>query len=148
MQQLIKLTIFGFRLAPVLLVVYWIFLFTGTHLPGSAIKSMHFSDKVMHFSAFAGLAFLLAWSLPRQIGRFPGLLVAASITLTYAVIDEYTQGFVPNRTPDVQDFVADALGMLFGFAAYLTLRWMIVGSQRATVSKRPRRMELERSTSQ
>ena len=131
MRQIVQLTIFGIRLAPILLVVYWIMLFTGTHLPGSALKSIKYNDKLLHCVAFAGLSFLLAWTLPKQLfGRIPSMVLAAVITMTYAVIDEWTQAFVPNRTPDFNDFVADCVGMLVGFAAYLTLRTLLVRYQR------------------
>lgn len=128
MRQIIQLTIFGIRLAPILLVVYWIMLFTGTHLPGSALKSLSYNDKLLHCGAFAGLAFLLAWALPKNLfGRIPSVLLAAIITMTYAVLDEWTQAFVPNRTPDFKDFVADCFGMLLGFAAYFVLRTLLFG---------------------
>lgn len=86
------------------------------------------NDKLMHFGAFAGLAFLMAWTLPKKIGKgVPGMLVAAVIILAYAAIDELTQGFVPRRSPDILDFVADTAGMFVGFAAYLTLRSLLYG---------------------
>ncbi|XZE51402.1 VanZ family protein [Planctomycetaceae bacterium SH139] len=123
---LFQATIFGFRLAPVLLVVYWILLFTGTHLPGSAMGSFKVSDKLLHFSAFAGLAFLLAWALPRKVGgRIPGVAVAGILSVIYAAIDEWTQGFVPRRTPDISDFFADVLGMIVGLAVYFILRSLL-----------------------
>jgi hypothetical protein len=164
MRKLVQLTIFGFRLAPILLAVYWIMLFTGTHLPGSSVKSIHVNDKMLHFLAFAGLSFLLAWSIPSRLGfrrkgpnhegpndietndigpnqqklghknpgrfgqggmgarEFPGIVVAIAITVVYAAIDEWSQGFVPSRTSDIRDFLADMLGMTTGLVAYLALR--------------------------
>ena len=123
MRFFARATIFGFRLAPVLLIVYWISIFTGTHLPGSAVKSLHLQDKVLHFAAFAGLAFLLAWSLPRRIaGVIPGVAATAALATIYAVIDEWTQGFVAHRTPSFGDLVADALGITSGLIIYLVLR--------------------------
>lgn len=137
MQALVRATIFGFRLAPILLVIYWAMLFTGTHLPGSSFRGFHFNDKVMHFGAFAGLAFLLAWALPKSIKRINGLVIAAILILAYAIFDEWTQGFVPNRSPDIHDFFADTLGMLTGFLAYLVLRTILFGMlKQPTVNKR------------
>lgn len=123
MRFIARATIFGFRLAPMLLIVYWILIFTGTHLPGSSMKSVDVSDKLMHFGAFAGLSFLLAWSLPRRVaGAVPGVALTALVALAYAVIDEWTQGFVRNRSPSVGDFMADSLGIISGLIIYLTLR--------------------------
>ena len=133
MRFLIQMTVFGFRLAPILLIVYWVLLFTGTHLPGAALQGVKANDKLLHFLAFSGLAFLLAWSLPRYVfGRIPGLLIAAAIVLTYAAVDEWTQGFVPRRNPDVADFFADSLGMLVGFTTYLILRGILLRSSLLT----------------
>lgn len=123
MRFIARATIFGFRIAPMLLVFYWILIFTGTHLPGSSVKSVGISDKLLHFGAFAGLSFLLAWSLPRKVaGRFSGLALTALVALSYAVVDEWTQGFVSRRSPSIGDFLADSLGIVSGLIIYLMLR--------------------------
>lgn len=128
MRFLARATLFGFRLAPVVLLVYWILIFTGTHLPGSELKSIQVQDKVLHFGAFAGLAFLLAWSLPRWIAdSIPGVAVAAAVALVYALLDEWTQGFVAHRTPSVGDLIADSLGTMCGLITYLALRAILYG---------------------
>lgn len=127
MRSLLRATIFGFRLAPLLLAVYWVLLFTGTHLPGSTLRQMRFNDKLLHFSAYAGLAFLLAWAIPKKIGGYSGLLFAGATVIAYAAIDELTQGFVPRRRPDLDDFIADLLGMTCGFIVYKLLRLLIFG---------------------
>ena len=137
MRFLARATIFGFRLAPIILLVYWILIFTGTHLPGSEVKSIEVHDKVLHFGAFAGLAFLLAWYLPRRIGRTPGVVIAAGIAVVYAVLDEWTQGFIAHRTPSAGDLVADALGTMCGLSVYVVLRAMLSG----VFSRRPGRRE-------
>ena len=138
MRHLVQITIYGVRLAPILLTVYWIMLFTGTHIPGSALKVLRYNDKLMHCGAFAGLAFLLAWALPRFVfGRIPGLAIAATVILAYAVFDELTQGFVPHRNPDVKDFVADAIGMVIGFTAYLIMRTVLFSTPKTAAVRRP-----------
>jgi VanZ family protein len=83
------------------------------------------NDKTLHFVAYAGLAFLLAWSLPRRVGPLPGLWVVAAVTVLYAILDEWTQGFVPRRSPDVADFLADMLGMSVGLISYLLLKRLL-----------------------
>lgn len=146
MRFIARATIFGFRVAPALLVVYWILIFTGTHLPGSSIKSIDLSDKLMHFIAFTGLSFLLAWSLPRQVaGRISGLLLTALVALTYAVIDEWTQGFVVNRSPSVGDFVADSLGIAVGLVIYTTLRALLYRCARGDGCAADKRLASQRS---
>ena len=72
---------FARRAATVVLAVYWLTLVTATHWPLRFLprdKPLLASDKLLHFSAYAGLAFLLSmvvvsavlpsWSFPRKNG--------------------------------------------------------------------------------
>jgi len=75
------------------------------------------SDKPLHWLAYLGLAVVvvraLAGGLPRRIGV--GLATAAmAITIGYGATDEVHQTFVPGRTGDVYDLIADAAGALAG----------------------------------
>lgn len=76
-------------------------------------------DKVAHFLAYAVLGLLLArgglaWRMPI------GWLVLFG--LAYAVTDELHQAFVPGRSPDAADWVADALGVAAGCLFLYRLR--------------------------
>ena len=44
------------------------------------------------------------------------------ITAGYAILDEAHQGFIPNRVPSIEDFLADSVGILLalGTVAVLT----------------------------
>lgn len=68
-------------------------------------------DKVAHFGAFAVLGLLLGYAARAQgwAMRWPVL-----IGLVYAATDEIHQSFVPGRSPDAADWVADALGVVAG----------------------------------
>lgn len=50
------------------------------------------------------------------------VILAFVITCLYGVSDEFHQKFVPGRTPDVYDVVADAIGGLFFLGTYLVWR--------------------------
>jgi VanZ family protein len=83
----------------------------GTDLPG------HLWDKLVHLIVYAmlGLLFLL----PLSGGRFSGVTLRAAavaivLSFLYGVSDELHQTFVPNRTPDVMDVVADTFGATVG----------------------------------
>lgn len=122
MQFLVRMTVFGVRLAPILLVAYWIMLFTGTHLPRVPMPAIRNLDKVQHFVAFSGLAFLLAWSIPTRAGGvWKKAGIAFLIAVVYGIIDELTQPFF-GRNRELADFFADCLGALFGVWSYLLLR--------------------------
>jgi VanZ family protein len=75
------------------------------------------TDKPLHWLAYLGLAVIvvraLAGGLPRRIGV--GVAMAAMlITIGYGATDEVHQLFVPGRTGDVYDLMADAGGALAG----------------------------------
>jgi len=75
------------------------------------------TDKPIHWLAYLGLAVLvvraLAGGLPRRISL--GVAAAAvAITIAYGATDEVHQLFVPGRTGDVYDLMADAAGALAG----------------------------------
>ena len=68
-------------------------------------------DKAAHFGAYALLGFLLArGAAASRLG--PGWVLA--LGLLYGASDEYHQSFVPGRTVDAWDWVADALGVAAG----------------------------------
>ena len=76
-----------------------------------------------HLLAYALLAALVLAAL--SWGRRPRLrdvLIAFSLTVAYALTDEWHQSFVPNRTGRLDDVVTDAIGALIGLAvAWLTI---------------------------
>lgn len=66
------------------------------------------SDKVAHAAAY-GIHSGAAWiALPG--GRKWRALGAVAIAAAWGALDEYHQSFVPNRSADVHDWVADAIG--------------------------------------
>ncbi|QEG41119.1 VanZ family protein [Roseimaritima ulvae] len=125
MRFLTRLTLFGIRLAPILLAIYWILIFTGTHLPTVPMPAVRNLDKVQHFVAFTGLAFLLAWSIPTS-GRDPRtkMIFAFLISVCYGMFDELTQQFV-GRNTELADFVADCVGALAGVFVYLFAKMIL-----------------------
>ena len=77
-------------------------------------------DKPWHALAYFGLALLvvrgLAGGLPRRIGARTAA-AAIAIAVTYGLTDEIHQRFVPGRSADVNDLIADAAGACLGAAA-------------------------------
>lgn len=61
-----------------------------------------------HFLVYAVLGALLAWAA-RRTGTPLGIALAAGIA--YAASDEWHQSWVPGRSSDVGDWIADALGV-------------------------------------
>lgn len=114
----------GIRIASLCLSGYWLVLFTGTHLPRITIPKLPHGneDKYLHFIAFAGLSFLLAWAIPTRLeSRWRNLRLAGLLAIFYGAMDELTQ--IPvGRTADWKDFLADVVGALFGLFCYAICR--------------------------
>ncbi len=110
--------------AKFLLVAYWLALATGTHIP--IYTSSHvpqYNDKVMHFLAYAGLAFLLcvAWTAARGSFHWSMGLVIWVIVVMYGALDELSQIPVPGRSGDYRDWIADGLGAIIGIVSFWTV---------------------------
>ena len=72
-------------------------------------------DKLLHFLLYAGLAALFCRALLGEgMPSRPAFWAAALLASAYGASDEYHQLFVPLRDPDLQDWIADTLGALFG----------------------------------
>ena len=75
-------------------------------------------DKLLHFGAYFVMG-LFAWRSFRHLISPPIILVLVSIVFCslYALSDEWHQSFVPGRSSDVLDWIADTLGA--GFSVFL-----------------------------
>jgi hypothetical protein len=100
-------------------------IFTFSSFPGSAYPATDLpgADKLVHLALYATLGGLCARAL---LLRAPGvdrhrrrllLLAAVTMATAYGVSDEIHQLFVPARSADWHDAVADAVGALLGAAA-------------------------------
>ncbi len=113
------------RIAVVLLVLYWAALFVATHVPMSIIDMGHNRDKVAHFSAYAGLTFLLAWVLCyRRRLTLRDWIALLGVAAIYGAVDELFQSWVPGRSADLWDWLADVGGAVFGIAVYESVQFV------------------------
>jgi len=75
---------------------------------------VEWTDKMLHFIAYFCFGFSLTLAFK---GNFPSwslrkiILIVISIGLIYGISDEIHQSFVPNRTADIFDWLADATGV-------------------------------------
>jgi VanZ family protein len=107
------------RVLPWLPALAWaaaIFLVSGrSHVP---VPDTPGSDKVLHCLAYGILGGLLAFAAHRT-ALSPA--VAVLLGVAYGATDEIHQSFVPGRSPDVRDWLADAVGVCL--AVFLYTRW-------------------------
>jgi hypothetical protein len=82
-----------------------------------AVGGLLAQDKLLHAIAFAGLGAVLVRTLGRA-GVPPAAWVALATigASAYGLVDEWHQSFVPGRSPDPKDWIADTLGALAGAA--------------------------------
>jgi VanZ family protein len=116
------------RIASLCLIVYWVAIFTATHLPGSTLPTVAGSDKIHHMLAYTGLAFLLGWAIPSRESRLRQLSIVVLIAIAYAGLDELTQAFIPGRHGDPRDWAADVVGIVCGITIYALSRQLLSGS--------------------
>jgi VanZ family protein len=110
-------------------------IFALSSIPGRAFPSVPAlgSDKLLHgmvYAVFGGVSFLAArstWSV-----RAPWLVIGCTVAaVLYGLSDEFHQSFVPGRTADLWDVVADAIGGLVGAVAAAGLSLASRRGQRA-----------------
>lgn len=112
------------------LVVYT--LSAQTALPNP--RSFGITDKIAHFIIFTVLGLALAYGRYRSPRRPPHWLIVAA-GLLYGVLDEVHQAFVPNRHPDVADFIADASGVLVGYGVVVLVVGVVGAVSRARAAR-------------
>lgn len=108
------------------LIVYCLAIYIQSSFPSpKQLPSFEFSDKLLHFGAYAvmGVLFYRAYrTLP--VRYHPQLLVLLSMSSAalYGISDEIHQSFVPYRDGSFADVVADVIGAICG--VYIYHRWI------------------------
>jgi VanZ family protein len=99
------------------LIIYWIILFILTSLPtGLALETRNISDKLLHFGAYGILSVLLYLNMSFQnkfqlLKKYPATITVLIASL-YGLFDEIHQMFVPGRSAEFLDWLADFSGSL------------------------------------
>jgi VanZ family protein len=100
-------------------VILWLFPNTSPE----TLLTIHFiTRKLAHFTEYAILGFLAARAFrtsPRPAISSRWFLISATLVVTFALVDEYHQSFVPTRTASIYDSLIDMAG---GLTALLVVR--------------------------
>lgn len=99
-------------------------IFVLSSFPGSAYPQVGVwsADKFAHVAVYGALGLATAVALHRGVGlrSLTALFVWSVLLCTaYGVSDEIHQSFVPGRSPDVRDVVADFAGAVLGAGVYV-----------------------------
>jgi VanZ family protein len=102
-------------------------IFIGSSIPADSFPNspIFTYDKVLHSGVFFVFAMLTERALRHQT-RYPFLalhsgLITLLIAVFYGALDEFHQRYVPGRTPDIYDLLADTSGALL----FLAVLWFI-----------------------
>jgi VanZ family protein len=102
-------------------------IFFASSVPGDQLPG-HFWDKLVHFLVYAvlGVLFLIPLAEARLAQVTMGKAgMAVLLSALYGAFDEVHQAFTPQRTPDVHDLFADALGATLGVVAILLFKVIV-----------------------
>jgi VanZ family protein len=115
------------RLVPALLYMGLIF-----YLSSQPAPSIGVSDKILHMAGYGALALAVLFGLAGSMRFWRAWALSLLISSLYGGSDEIHQSFVPSRTADVFDALADAAGSLAALAVAAALaprRWRALGSE-------------------
>ncbi len=115
----------------------WVALLFVLSAQPSVPSPSQLNDKQAHAIAYAVLALLClmgitSWRWRSVAGA--SLLGAFVLAVAYGVSDEFHQSFVPGRSPDVADVLADAAGA--GIALAAAGAWAILLERRSSSPRR------------
>ena len=122
---------------PAILYAYFIFVVSSIPSTDFPDLSIFNYDKALHFLAYFGLSFLTYRAIRFQTS-FPSLskyalVISLLFAIGYGATDEYHQSFVPGRSSDPFDWLADSLGAGVCFIAIYVRSRVVPG---ATDSRR------------
>jgi VanZ family protein len=108
------------------LALYWVVLLILTSLPGKDVPNTNINDKVEHYLAYSILAILLCFTFDFQkkikfLAKQPYLFSLLLVSF-YGCIDELHQLYIPGRSCDVKDWLADTCGGLMGIGIVLLIK--------------------------
>ncbi len=136
MPKKITKKLFSFKF---IALIYGILIFVISSIPQISPPFFGFrlEDKLYHFAEYAIFSLLLFLAFFKAETNFfkkNVFLLSSLVGIAYAYSDEFHQRFVPGRSYDLYDFVADCLGIVLVQAAlWIYLAWK--GRRIATLDK-------------
>jgi len=104
------------------LIIYCILIFLQSSFPFiESVPELPYTDKLVHFFAYAvlGALFLRAYRTLQIRNNLKLLIILSMLSSSlYGISDEIHQYFVPSRSAEGMDIVADILGSVFGVFIY------------------------------
>jgi VanZ family protein len=96
---------------------------TATSIPSPYLPrtEVRFADKGVHFFLYAVLALLLGRAMhsPTRTSRLVIVVEAILLASAMGAVDEWHQRFVPGRSTELLDWVADTVGGVIGAVVWV-----------------------------
>ena len=88
------------------------------------LEKIPYGDKLGHIVLFGTLGFLCNLAFPGKRLPWSAKLITKTtlVLLVIITLEELSQAFIPSRTLDLQDWLADLLGLVIGQTAALAIR--------------------------
>jgi VanZ family protein len=114
------------------MVILGLVLLPGDYMPESNYWDLFKFDKFAHMMVFAILSFLMIIGFVKQytyrILKEEAVKYALVISVSYGIILEVLQHFIPNRTVELYDIIANTMGCFIGYGLfYLVYKWKGLG---------------------
>lgn len=94
----------------------------GESMPATDIWDFINFDKAAHFTVFVVLSFLLIVGFSKQytfrVLRYRAELFAVLTSFVYGLLIEVGQAFIPDRSLEMADLLANCLGALTGWVVF------------------------------
>ena len=100
--------------------------FTLTSIPNPSLPAIAGGDKVVHAIMYGILASLALYAWPPRRRRPATWLAVLVGVAAIGAADEWHQHYIPGRSADMRDWMADAVGALIGLA----LTWIVMAPRR------------------
>ena len=99
-------------------IIWGLIILYFTSLPGPKVPNIWYfpgADKIAHFAMYLVFGYFIAGASryklsPRAFKYFPLIF-----GISFSLLDELHQLFIPSRSCEVLDFLANSLGILLGF---------------------------------
>jgi VanZ family protein len=97
----------------------------GTSLPQAAVPLQTSGiDKILHFTIYTVFAYLLSRQIAEDTTPSRAALGAVVIAVAFAAADEWHQRFIPGRSTEFADWLADCAGAFVGALAFVAIHRM------------------------
>ena len=96
----------------------------GILMPGDDVPSVGIPhlDKVVHCGMFGCVTICFYWDYFKAYKKVPRLIVTLILVILFGAITEIMQAYVPGRSCDYRDLIADSIGVIL---ATLVARYAI-----------------------